>query len=67
MRVDTLTYDMPREGLRYRAPISCSVNAAPDNCSEGRVVASAKHGITLSMGRTKPATAFYSTSIDKPD
>ena len=33
-RVDMHTYDKPRDGLRYRAGNSCTINNAPLNCAE---------------------------------
>jgi len=59
---------MPRDGLRYRAPNSCSVNGAPNNCSEVVQLPLQGMGITLSMSvGTNPATAFYQASIGRPD
>lgn len=67
-RVDTLTLDMPRDGLRYRAPNSCTVGGAPLNCSETVQLPLQGMGITLvmSVGIT-PATAFFDVSINKPN
>jgi hypothetical protein len=65
-RVDTLSYNKPRDGLRYRAPNSCTVNGAARNCAE--LVQLQLPGITLSMSvGTDPSTAFMSVSIGKPN
>lgn len=65
-RVDTLGYNKPRDGLRYRAPNSCTVNGAARNCAG--TVQLTLPGITLSMSLDRdPLTAFMSVSIGKPD
>ncbi len=67
-RVDILTYDKPRNGLRYRALNSCTTAGAATNCRE--VVQMPLQGmgitLTLSVGITSPATAFYQVSVNKP-
>jgi hypothetical protein len=67
-RVDTLTFDKPRNGLRYRAANSCSTGGVLTNCRE--IVQLPLQGIgitlTLSVGITNPASAFYQVSVGKP-
>ena len=66
-RVDMLTHDTPRDGLRYRAPNSCTISGVANNCSEVLQVPLQGMGITLSMSvGTNPTTAFYQASIGKP-
>ncbi|HQR71136.1 MAG TPA: hypothetical protein PLE54_11070, partial [Burkholderiaceae bacterium] len=66
-RVDTLTYDKPRDGLRYRAGNSCTINNASVNCSETVQIRLQGIGITLSLSAApKPALQFYQFSIDEP-
>lgn len=61
-----LSYDKPRDGLRYRAPSSCTANGVARNCAE--TVQLTPPGITLSMSvGTGPSTAFMSVSIGKPN
>jgi hypothetical protein len=66
-RVDLLTYDLPRNGLRYRAPNSCTINGMASNCAE--VVQLPLQGmgvaVTMSVG-SSPATAFYQVTVGKP-
>lgn len=67
-RVDTLAYDKPRDGLRYRAPNSCTVGGVASNCAATVQFPLQGMGITLSLSvGTNPATAFYSVSIGKPN
>lgn len=67
-RVDTIGYDKPRNGLRYRAPNSCSVNGVASNCAESVQVPLQGMGITLSLSvGTSTATSFYSVSVGKPN
>lgn len=49
-RVDMLTYDKPRDGLRYRAPNSCTINGAANNCPEIVQLPLRGMGITLTLG-----------------
>ena len=66
-RVDMLTYDMPRDGLRYRAPNSCTINGAANNCSEIVQLPLQGMGITLTMSvGNNPATAFFQVTVGKP-
>lgn len=66
-RVDMLSYDSPRDGLRYRAPNSCTIDSAANNCSEVVQLPLQGMGITLSMSvGINPTTAFYQASIGKP-
>ena len=66
-RVDTFGYDTPRDGLRYRAPNSCSVNGVASNCAGTVVLPLQGLGLTLSgsLG-TSPSNSFYSVSVGKP-
>ena len=67
-RVDMIGFDKPRNGLRYRAPNSCTVNNVASNCSETVQLPLQGMGITLSMSvATTPASAFYSVSVGKPN
>lgn len=67
-RLDTLTYDKPRNGLRYRALNACSIASAPISCREFVQLPLQGLGITLtlSVGITSPATAFYQVTVNKP-
>jgi hypothetical protein len=66
-RVDTITYDKPRDGLRYRAGNSCTKDGAPFNCSETVQLRLPGMGITLSLSAApKPTQQFYQFSIDEP-
>jgi len=67
-RVDMLTYDTPRDGLRYRAPNSCTISGVANNCSEIVQVPLQGMGITLTLNvGTNPATAFYQAAVGKPN
>jgi hypothetical protein len=67
-RVDTLSYDKPRDGLRYRAPNSCTLNGVASNCSEIVQLPLQGMGITLTLSvGTNPTTAIYQASIGKPN
>jgi hypothetical protein len=62
-----LTYDMPRDGLRYRAPNSCTIDGAANNCSEIVQLPLQGMGITLTMSvGNNPATAFFQVTVGKP-
>jgi hypothetical protein len=66
-RVDTLTFDKPRDGLRYRAPNSCTINGAAVNCVETVQLPLQGMGITLSLSvGTNPSTASYNVSVGRP-
>jgi hypothetical protein len=66
-RVDTLAFDKPRAGLRYRAADSCSVNGLPAGCAETVQLPLQGMGVTVSLSvGTEPSTAFYSVSTNKP-
>jgi hypothetical protein len=66
-RVDMLTYDTPRTGLRYRAPNSCTINGAANNCAEIVQLPLQGMGITLTMSvGSNPATAFFQATVGKP-
>lgn len=67
-RVDLLTYDKPRDGLRYRQPNSCTINGVANNCSEIVQLPLQGMGITLTMSvGSNPATAFFQASVGKPN
>lgn len=67
-RVDTLTFDKPRDGLRYRALNSCTTNGVASNCREIVQLPLRGMGITLTMSvNLDPATTFFQVSIGKPD
>lgn len=68
-RVDTIAFDKPRNGLRYRAPNSCTnnVTGAVLNCAETVQLPLQGMGITLSVSvTTSPTGAFLSVSVNKP-
>jgi hypothetical protein len=66
-RIDTLAFDKPRAGLRYRAADSCSVNGLPAGCAETVQLPLQGMGVTVSLSvGTEPSTAFYSVSTNKP-
>lgn len=65
--IDTLRYDHPRPGLRYRAPNSCSLNNAAANCAEIVQLPLQGMGIVLSLSvGTTPTNAFFNVSVIKP-
>jgi hypothetical protein len=67
-RVDSLGYDKPRDGLRYRAPNSCTINSVASNCAETVQLPLQGMGITLSLSvGTNPTTASYNVSVGKPN
>ncbi|MEO5881195.1 MAG: hypothetical protein ABIQ06_02155, partial [Caldimonas sp.] len=67
-RVDMLTYDTPRDGLRYRAPNSCTIAGVASNCAEVVQLPLQGMGMTLSMSvGSNPATAFFQASVGKPN
>ena len=66
-RLDTVTLDKPRDGLRYRAPNSCTINGVPNNCAEWVGLPLQGIGITLTLSAvTEPAPPFYQFSVGKP-
>lgn len=66
-RVDLLSYDKPRDGLRYREPNSCTINGLANNCSEIVQLPLQGMGITLTMSvGSNPATAFFQVTVGKP-
>ncbi len=66
-RVDTHSFDKPRDGLRYRAPNSCTFNGVAGNCAATVVVPLQGMGITLALSvGTNPTAAFFNVSIGKP-
>jgi hypothetical protein len=66
-RVDTLGLDKPRDGLRYRAPNSCTFGGVAGNCSQTVQLVLQGMGITFSVSvGTVPTNAFLSISVNKP-
>jgi hypothetical protein len=66
-RVDTLSYDQPRDGLRHRGLNTCSIAGVASNCAEVVQMPLQGMGITLTMSvGTNPSTAFYQVSVGKP-
>jgi hypothetical protein len=66
-RVDTLTYDKPRDGLRYRAGNSCTIDNAPFGCAETVQLPLRGMGITMTLSASpQPSQQFYQFSVDKP-
>lgn len=68
-RVDVLGYDQPRNGLRYRAQSSCTLNGAPLNCAQAVQMPLQGMGITLTLSagsnNVAPNSFFY-VSVGKP-
>lgn len=66
-RVDTLAYDSPRPGLRYRQQNSCTINNVTTNCAElvNLLMQDMGWRIAINVG-TNPATAFYNINVFKP-
>ena len=65
--VDTITYDKPRDGLRYRAGNSCTINNAPFNCAEMVQLPLQGMGINLSLSAApQPTQQFYEFTVIKP-
>jgi hypothetical protein len=66
-RVDTMTDNKPRDGMRYRAPNSCSMNGAPMNCAGTTVLPLQGLGMSVSGSiGTSPANSFYGVTVVKP-
>ena len=67
-RLDTIAYDSPRDGLRYRAANTCTINGVANNCAATVHFPLPGMGITLSqsVGITTPSSVFYFVSIGKP-
>jgi len=66
-RIDSLATDSPRDGLRYRAPNSCTRNGVAVNCAEVVQLPLQGIGITLSASvSSNPATSFLSVSVGRP-
>ena len=70
-RVDTLLIDRPRDGLRYRAPDSCTlgtIGGTPVACAEVVQMPMPGIGITLVHSVTTTSTgAFFEVSVNKPN
>lgn len=68
LRIDTLGYDKPRDGLRYRAANTCTIGGAASSCAEIVQLPLQGMGITLTMSvGTNPTTAFYQAAIGTPN
>jgi hypothetical protein len=66
-RVDMVTYDKPRDGLRYRAGNSCTINNAPVNCAEFVQVPLQPMGMNLTLSAApQPTQQFYQITVYKP-
>ena len=66
-RVDTFGVNKPRNGLRYRAANSCTVNGVASNCGEVVQLPLQGMGITLSLSvGNSPTSAFLSVAVLKP-
>jgi hypothetical protein len=66
-RVDMVTYEKPRDGLRYRAGNSCTINNVPANCSEWVQVPLQEMGINLTLSAApQPTQQFYQITVNKP-
>jgi hypothetical protein len=66
-RVDMVTHDKPRDGLRYRAGNSCTINNVPANCSEWVQVPLRGMGINLTLSAApQPTPQFYQITVNKP-
>jgi len=66
-RVDSQAFDKPRDGLRYRAPNSCTINGVVNNCAEYVQLPLQGMGITLTLSTSAlPNPTFYQFSIGKP-
>jgi hypothetical protein len=67
-RVDTLSYDKPREGLRYRALSSCTIDGVLNECRQFVQLPLQGMGITLTMSvGTDPTKAFFQTTVATPN
>jgi len=68
-RVDTLTYDKPRDGLRYRMGNSCTIDnvLTIPACAEVVQVPLLGMGITMTLSAApQPTQQFYQWSVIKP-
>jgi hypothetical protein len=63
-RVDTLHYNQPLYGLRYRDTGACSVNGVPKNCDGSLMLTLPGTGVTVYAGLA-PAT-YLGVSINQP-
>nr|WP_295129738.1 hypothetical protein [uncultured Roseateles sp.] len=67
-RGDSYVYDKPRDGLRYRAPNSCTFAGVPGNCAEVVGLPLQGMGINLSLSTVlTPSSAFFNITVGKPD
>ncbi|MEL4178296.1 hypothetical protein [Roseateles sp. PN1] len=67
-RGESYVYDKPRDGLRYRAPNSCTFAGVPGNCAEVVGMPLQGMGINLSLSTVlTPSSAFFNVAVGKPD
>mgnify|MGYP001571637562 CR=1 FL=1 len=64
--VDSMTYDTPRDGMRYRANNSCSKNGAAQNCAGLIQMPLQGLGITLYGSLSTSASPFFGMGVTKP-
>jgi len=68
-RVDTLSYDKPRDGLRHRAQNACTTNGAVTPCAQTVQIPLPGSGITLSLSAGSvnvPQSSFFNISVSRP-
>ncbi len=68
-RVDTLSFDKPRDGLRHRAQNACTTNGAPTSCAQTVQIPLQGIGITLSLSAGSvnvPQSSFFNISVNRP-
>lgn len=66
-RVDTPTYNKPRDGLRHRSLNSCNIGGAPAACSEVVTLPLPGMGVALTVSATvQPTPSFFEFSVNKP-
>lgn len=66
-RVEQLTYNAPRDGLRYRAANACTISDVATPCPEVVQLPLQDTGLTLTLSvGTDPASAFFNLAVSKP-
>lgn len=66
-RVETLVFDAPRTGLRYRAANACTIADVATSCPELVQLPLQDTGVTVSVSvGTDPALAFFNIAVSKP-
>lgn len=66
-RIETLAYDAPRAGLRYRAADTCTIADVAVSCPELVQLPLQDSGVTLSLSvGTDPASASFNIAVSKP-